>query len=1117
MATASITSTVSPVVSPTSGLNRNPKTDHSRDDLEIGDVVSVTSAAVGTTYSWSLAYSPPGSTATLSGVLGAGPHTFTVDKDGPYLIRLQFTDGTGVTEQFVRLRALTSFGSLGLVAAGERYDTLPIPVDITAAGWADEQNENLLTILGYLKASDASTRTLYVDPEAGDYNTIQAAMDAANAYTPSPTPEAPWVVLVRPGSYSEDLTFYPWVNLVGWPDQDNLVKVLSATTASHAISLGANEKIRVVGIRFEQSSATANPLFLQGGHPSSSATFSKCKFTAQGNTGECYSTAAITRVYDSKFVGGSVNPTDYAVSAGEDSDVVLSRCSLEGASGILVGHSAALAISDCTLTLSGTYGVRVAFTDVLKDASKVFIEYSTVRMTAATTALSANISATGSATTLDIYATYSGFEGAVEVDGTNVAGGAFLVAGALKNFTTPPSLLGGAVLNASVSGDSIYYDNTRVAHAPPLTASHVQEALDEIYTYAQQVRTLDDAYDGGDPGPTGSGRVIVADAGAVQILDAPAPSDPIPAGNSNGQLEVVGSVNIGGISKPEIELDPNPFGNGPEIILGNQIYAADAPFGSTALILGNATGTPLHHNYNVLLGSRSVSGGDWAGDILLRGGDSFTNSADGASVYIQAGSQNDAGGGVGGDLYLAPGDTNTGTSRSLFLVHPETATSATLTAAGAWVGGVAGTITFNTQLKAVSVTFTGAENLPATLALFNAEGFLEATEVAGVITLTTAARGARAEVFYISADAGLDASLGVFNGQVMVPGSWPDTVEIKATGDEEISIGPNGAVGPMIYNANTGKLTVPGLIDPTGMIFEEAGAPGTGTLKGAVFVSDGLGALNKNHPYYEADDGTLYDLLAGQEGSATIKHSFSYNTASPIEITDLAAGDTVIQVFLKIETPFDDANATITVGSVSLPSEYLAAGDSDPTQASTVYESTPVDEVLAPENLIVTISPGASTQGTATLIVVIHRVSSTPAASTVTLATAGTNLQKGQLLTAYYDVGFAEVRVKKADADSLVASERTIYGVAGNAAITGAEVTVSTIPGVNVLVLFDVAPATSDIGKMVYLSTTAGEATLSAPGVSGATVFRVGFLYSETSGSGFPVLTLQPQFIAEVP
>lgn len=125
-----------------------PVDDASRDDLVAGDVVTVSAIDPATTYAWSLVFVPDGSTAVFSGdPTAVSPGTFTVDLDGPYLVRLVTNAGTGTeSAQYVRLRAITVAG-LRLVAAGERRDgTGIIPVDATPEGWANDQNFNLLTL-----------------------------------------------------------------------------------------------------------------------------------------------------------------------------------------------------------------------------------------------------------------------------------------------------------------------------------------------------------------------------------------------------------------------------------------------------------------------------------------------------------------------------------------------------------------------------------------------------------------------------------------------------------------------------------------------------------------------------------------------------------------------------------------------------------------------------------------------------------------------------------------------------------------------------------------------------------------------------------------------------------
>jgi len=142
----------------------------SRDDLAVGDVVTLEAVppAVGTTFQWTLAFIPEGSTAVLTPPAAAttsGPVDFTVDLAGPYLVRLTVDAGLPTEDtQYVRLRALTSSLGLKLVAAGERRDsTGVIPVDVDSEGWANEQNYNL-------QALETAVASI-----GGDWSTITVA------------------------------------------------------------------------------------------------------------------------------------------------------------------------------------------------------------------------------------------------------------------------------------------------------------------------------------------------------------------------------------------------------------------------------------------------------------------------------------------------------------------------------------------------------------------------------------------------------------------------------------------------------------------------------------------------------------------------------------------------------------------------------------------------------------------------------------------------------------------------------------------------------------------------------------------------------------------------------
>ena len=158
MAVASIKST----------RNGDPTTslvDSSREDLVDGDVITLESIGVGaTTHSWSILFSPHYSSVGLTSTNTAVTQ-FAVDKEGSYLIRLMVDAGLPTeSSQHLRLRALTEFGGIQLVAAGERRDEEAIiPTDIGIYGWAYEQNGNIRKILDFLKPIVQSGRVVHVD------------------------------------------------------------------------------------------------------------------------------------------------------------------------------------------------------------------------------------------------------------------------------------------------------------------------------------------------------------------------------------------------------------------------------------------------------------------------------------------------------------------------------------------------------------------------------------------------------------------------------------------------------------------------------------------------------------------------------------------------------------------------------------------------------------------------------------------------------------------------------------------------------------------------------------------------------------------------------------------
>jgi hypothetical protein len=831
----------------------------SRDDLTVGDVVLLQSATAETTYAWTLAYKPAGSTATFSGVaVNPSPGSFTVDKEGSYLIRLTVNAGTGTeTTQFVRLRYLTQFGQLKLVAAGEQYGSaVPVPVDATPTGWADAQNGNLLALLSLVQEGTPSGNVVYVDPVNGSYQTIQAALDWAQAQSPSSSD--PWEVLVFPGTYAEDLTLYPFVNLRAVSGS----VAVETVALPHSLVLLPGEQVEVEGILFFSSLATSNEVFLATG--GGVVRFLECEFSVQGGDplqGPALKGAGgVSLLVDSSrfhMVGAGANQAA-VVAVDPGTTLQFTRSLLNGVSGLNLGEGTFCRVTDSSLNTSGTFGI-------LSDAQVLEVQFSEL------SDLLVHPSGAPLAGNLSVVLHYTRITGALLFDVAGVGGVASLSMGAVEHGTlTYPS--GAPALSPLVDADTIAYDNTTTG----LPASSAQGAVDALFAYASYVRTLDDAYSGG-LGVGGLGRTIIADSGAVQIVDASVPSPVPPPGNTDGSLQVSGFIQLGAIGSPEITLDPNPWGNGPVVSLGGEVWALSAPHGSSAYLLGASTGDSSYRNYTLRVGTQSAVGGGEVGWLVLRGGDGLSNGVaptpDAAPVHIIAGSAYDAAGGTAGDIFLVPGYSDfTGAASSLVFVDPTTATPAAVTAAGAFLGGVTGVARFATDVGGFTVSIDAADNLPAVLGKFNLTGQVIATQIAGVITLTTVSRGPTAEVFFSAADAGLDVALGTFQGQVQVDGIYTDTIEAQVTGAQEISFGVNGLTGPLIYNADTGKLTVPGLIDPTGLIFEEAPPPPTGSTEGAIFVSDGTDPLapTAGELYFRpASNGVPVSISTGGGGAGS--------------------------------------------------------------------------------------------------------------------------------------------------------------------------------------------------------------------------------------------------------
>ena len=282
-----------------------PFTNTSENILRKGDVVNLECPNIDqTSYQWVLSYKPvsSGGTSSTATLTSAALRTtsFTADFDGAYLVQLTVNQGVvGEDTQFVRIRGLTKFANLGLIAAGERYNQEgPVPIDATAQGWADFLNNNIQKLLSIVRRKATSARVLYVDANRprgwegvglsdgtlnpandptksihypgtdqtssttdgqtgvdvptegiGDFGTIQAAMDYALTMTPVPSLENPVWVSIKPGLYKEDLTFYAHVYPVADSDEAGMSSFAVASVIGGVISSTALARTKSVVVQ----------------------------------------------------------------------------------------------------------------------------------------------------------------------------------------------------------------------------------------------------------------------------------------------------------------------------------------------------------------------------------------------------------------------------------------------------------------------------------------------------------------------------------------------------------------------------------------------------------------------------------------------------------------------------------------------------------------------------------------------------------------------------------------------------------------------------------------------------------------------------------------------------
>jgi len=195
----------------------------------------------------------------------------------------------------------------------------------------------------------------------------------------------------------------------------------------------------------------------------------------------------------------------------------------------------------------------------------------------------------------------------------------------------------------------------------------------------------------------------------------------------------------------------------------------------------------------------------------------------------------------------------------------------------------------------------GGEDLATTLALGNLTDGSDIVLSAGDELAGESGVGVAGDIIL---RAGTDSSAAVDGGNiVLIPGQGTNAghfilesadethfVDVEVTGAETLSV---GTTYRLEYDGTTGKLTVPGIIDPIAVIFEHATAPTTGSSEGAVFVSDGTGGLALGHLYFvPPSSGSPVDISNPTVAADTLQAAYNaghtitlVDAVTPVEIT----------------------------------------------------------------------------------------------------------------------------------------------------------------------------------------------------------------------------------------
>ncbi len=134
--------------------------------------------------------------------------------------------------------------------------------------------------------------------------------------------------------------------------------------------------------------------------------------------------------------------------------------------------------------------------------------------------------------------------------------------------------------------------------------------------------------------------------------------------------------------------------------------------------------------------------------------------------------------------------------------------------------------------------------------------------------------------------------------------------------------------------------------------------------------SNGTGEVTINAATVSNVANANYANFAGSAATVDgwVKLPFTFSDTSPKIVTIIPANAVVSQVEIVITAPFNDANAKLSVGTVSNPNELVSFTDNKPNNLGT-YATVPGRIYLSETHVVLTIVPGSSYTGSGMLII----------------------------------------------------------------------------------------------------------------------------------------------------